>query len=224
MPEPQLLDTAAASGNFDAVVLDIQHGSYDERSVLDALRTLGRWPVDVLARIPSADPDRIGWLLDAGARGLIVAMCGSAGEAEQIVRAVRYAPAGTRSYGVFRVANGDPFEAADDVVVLPMIESAGGLADVETIVAVDGVDGVFIGPSDLGLALGHGVGQNRTEPPMVAAFDTIREAAHRAGKRCGIFAVSTDYAAECAAVGYDLVVPWFDSPAVTASVAAAQLP
>ncbi len=224
MPEPQLLDTAAASGNFDAIVLDVQHGSFDERSVLDAVRTLGRWPVDVLARIPSADPDRIGWLLDAGVQGLIVAMCDSATEAEQIVRSVRYAPDGARSYGVFRVANGDPFANAADVVVLPMIESGAGLADVEAIIAVDGVDGVFIGPSDLGLALGQGVGQDRTEAPMVAAFATIRGTAHAAGKRCGIFAVSTAYAAQCAADGYDLVVPWVDGPATTASVAAARLP
>lgn len=224
MPEPQVLDTVGSTGAFDAVVLDVQHGAFDDRAVLDAVRVLGRWPVDVVARIPSVDPDRIGWLLDAGVTGLIVAMCGSEAEARAIVGAVRYAPDGSRSYGVFRVAGGDPFGAAREVVVLPMIESSDGLDHVADIVAVDGVDGVFIGPSDLGLALGQGVGQDRTEPAMTAAFDGVRGAAHAAGKRCGIFAVSAAYAARCAADGYDLVVPWLDSSALGASLAAATLP
>lgn len=224
MPDPQLLDTVAATGSFDAVVLDLQHGPFERRSVLDALRVLGRWPVDVVTRIASADPDEIGWLLDAGVGGLIVAMCDGADDAARIVGAVHYAPRGTRSYGRFRVGGGDPFVAADNVVVLPMIESAGGLAELTSILAVDGVDGVFIGPSDLGLALGHGVGQDRSEPAMVQVFDTIRDAAHRAGRHCGIFAVSTGYAAQCAADGFDLVVPWFDTPAITAALAAAHLP
>jgi len=85
------------------------------------------------------------------------------------------------------------------------------------------VDGVLIGPGDLGLSLGHGVGQNRTEPPMVAAFDTIRDAAHRHGKKCGIFATTPAYAAQTAAEGYDLVVPWYDSAAIRASLATAAL-
>lgn len=222
--EPHLVEMAAATGAFDAVVLDMQHGTYDQKAVLDALRVLGRFDVTVLARIASADPDLIGWILDAGLDGVIVAMCQSADEARAIVRAVRYPPDGDRSYGVFRSTSGaDPIDVSRAVVVLPMIESSAGLADVDAIVAVEGVDGVFIGPGDLGQSLGHGLGQNRSEPPMLEAFATVKAAAQTAGRHCGIFATTTAYAQQCAHEGYDLVVPWYDASAIGAALAAANL-
>lgn len=223
--DPQLVERAAAAGHFDAVVLDMQHGTIDRSAALDALRAAGRWDVTVLARIASADADLIGWLLDGGLDGVIVAMCESAAMAQRIVGAVRYAPEGTRSYGVYRASDPDvdPLTAAREVIVVPMIESASGLANVDEIVAVDGVDAVLIGPGDLGLATGHGIGQNRTEPAMVAAFTTIRDAAHAHGKKCGIFATTTEYARQTAAEGFDLVVPWYDSAAIGASLAAARV-
>lgn len=223
--DPHLAEMTASTGRFDAIVLDVQHGSYHRPAVLDAIRALGRWDVTLLARIPSADADLIGWLLDSGLDGVIVAMCESADTARAIVSAVRYAPEGTRSFGPYRVKphDVDPVEYSRRVVVLPMIESAAGLAAVDAIVGVDGVDGVFIGPGDLGLSLGHGAGQNRTDAPMVQAFDTIKDSAHRHGKKVGIFATTTAYAARTAADGYDLVVPWFDSPAIGAALAAAAL-
>ena len=222
---PQLVETLAVSGVFDAIVLDLQHGTYDRAGALAAARAAVRTEVTVLARIASADPDLIGWLLDVGVDGVIVAMCESADQAAAIVRAVRYPPTGDRSYGVVRSTAGpDAIAAADHVIVLPMIESAAGLAHVGDIVAVDGVDGVFIGPGDLGQSLGHGLGQDRSEPQMMAAFDTIRMSAHAAGKRCGIFAVTADYARTCAEVGYDLVVPWFDSAIVAASISSSAMP
>lgn len=221
MADPQLVDLVVATGNFDAVVLDMQHGTFDRVEVADTVRVLGRWPVSVLVRIASADPDLIGWVLDAGVDGVIVAMCESAAEAERIVASVRYAPGGRRSVGVFRVhpAGHDALATADRVIVLPMVESADGLANAAAIAAVPGVDGLFIGPGDLGQSLGHGLGQNRTEPAMVDAFERVRAAARQADKRCGIFAVSADYARQCADEGYDLVVPWVDATAITAALA-----
>lgn len=223
--DAHLVEIVATSGRFDAVVLDLQHGTYDRGRALEALRAAARADVSVLARIGPVDADLIGWLLDAGVDGLIVAMVESAEQATAIVRAVRYPPDGDRSYGVFRsTGDADPIAAAREVIVLPMVESAAGLAHVDDIVAVDGVDGVFIGPGDLGQSLGHGLGQNRTEPEMVSAFDRIRSAAHGAGRRCGIFATTADYARQCGADGYDLVVPWFDSAAVGATLTAAAMP
>lgn len=224
--DPHLLEMTAATGQFDAMVLDVQHGGFHRAAVVDAIRALARWDLTLLARVPSADPDLIGWLLDSGLDGVIVAMCESAEMAESIVNAVRYAPGGTRSYGVYRVRphDVDPIDYSRRVIVLPMVESLAGLEHVEEIVAVDGVDGVFIGPGDLGLALGHGAAQNRTEGPMLDAFATIRSAAHAHGKKVGIFATTTAYAHHTAGEGYDLVVPWFDSPAIGAALAAAVLP
>jgi 4-hydroxy-2-oxoheptanedioate aldolase len=226
MPDPRLIATVAASGAVDAVVFDVQHGPFHQRAILDAIAAAARWPVTLLARLASPDADLIGWTLDAGIDGVIVAMCESADEAEQIVSAVRYAPEGKRSYGVYGVqpAGHDPFAAAREAIVLPMIESAAGLAHAAEIAAVDGVDGLFIGPGDLGLSLGHGVGQNRTEPAMVAAFDAIRAAAASAGRRCGIFATTADYARHTASTGFDIVVAWVDAPVIAASLSAATLP
>ena len=82
----------------------------------------------------------------------------------------------------------------------------------------------IIGPGDLGLSLGHGVGQNRTEPAMVEAFAAIRSAAAQFDRRCGIFATTADYARQTAAEGFDIVVPWVDAPAIAASLAAASMP
>ena len=90
--------------------------------------------------------------------------------------------------------------------------------------AVEGVDGLFIGPSDLGLSMGEGVGQDRHEPAMLAAYDAVKRAAAASSKQVGIFAVSAPYAAECAANGFSLVVPWFDSKVLGASIDAARLP
>jgi 4-hydroxy-2-oxoheptanedioate aldolase len=226
IPDPQLVDTVAASGRFDAVVIDVQHGPFHQQAILEAARAAGRWPVTLLARIASPDADLIGWILDAGVDGVIVAMCESVDDAERIVRAVRYAPEGSRSYGVYRVqpAGHDPFAAANEAIVLPMIESAAGLQHAAAIAAVAGVDGLFIGPGDLGLSLGHGVGQNRTEPAMVEAFAAIRSAAGQFDRRCGIFATTADYARQTAAEGFDIVVPWVDAPAIAASLAAASMP
>ena len=225
MADPHLAEMTAATGQFDAIVLDVQHGAYHRPAVLDAIRALGRWDITLLARIPSADADLIGWLLDSGLDGIIVAMCESADTARAIVSAVRYAPEGTRSFGPYRVKphDIDPVEYSRRVVVLPMIESSAGLAAVDSIIAVDGVDGVFIGPGDLGLSLGHGAGQNRTDAPMAQIFDSIKDTAHRHGKKVGIFATNAGYAAHTASDGYDLVVPWFDSPAIGAALAAAAL-
>lgn len=225
MSDGQLLELTASTGVFDAIVLDVQHGAFDRREVLDAIRCLGRWPVTVLARIPSADPDLIGWLLDAGLDGIIVAMCESAETARSIVAAVRHMPEGSRSYGVFRVRphDIDTVEYARSVIVLPMVESAAGLAHVDEIVAVEGVDGVFIGPGDLGLSLGIGAGQNRSDPAVTSAFTTIADSAHRQGKKAGIFATTADYARATAAEGYDLVVAWYDAAAIAQALTGARL-
>jgi 4-hydroxy-2-oxoheptanedioate aldolase len=226
IPDPQVIEMVASSGVFDAVVLDLQHGSFERSSALTAIRTASPHPVSVLARIASADADLIGWLLDGGLDGVIVAMCDTPETAARIVSATRYQPQGTRSYGAYRPNGGgvDPVTYSNSIIVLPMIESASGMVNAAAIAAVDGVDGLFIGPSDLGLSMGEGVGQDRHEPGMVAAYAAVRRAAAASEKQVGIFAVSSAYAAECVAEGFSLVVPWFDSKVLGASIDAARLP
>jgi 4-hydroxy-2-oxoheptanedioate aldolase len=226
IPDPQVIEAVASSGAFDAVVLDLQHSPFDRAAAIAAIRTAAPHPVSVLARIPSADTDLIGWLLDGGLDGVIVAMCDTPATAERIVAATRYQPQGVRSYGTYRPnsAGIDPVAYSQSIIVLPMIESASGMVNAAAIAAVEGVDGLFIGPSDLGLSMGEGVGQDRHEPAMLAAYDAVKRAAAASSKQVGIFAVSAPYAAECAANGFSLVVPWFDSKVLGASIDAARLP
>ena len=206
MTDPQLLETVAASGSFDAIVLDVQHGAYDRAEVLDAVRCLGRWPVTVMARIPSADPDLIGWLLDAGIDGLVVAMCDSADTARRIVSATRHMPEGTRSYGVFRVRphDVDSLAYARQVVLLPMVESTEGLAAAHDIVAVEGVDGVFIGPGDLGLSLGLVPKLDRDEPQVLKIYEKLTTACKKRGLFAGIHNGTSSYAARAVGMGFQL--------------------
>ena len=111
-----------------------------------------------LVRVPWNEPGIIGKTLDAGARGVIIPMVNSVAEAEQAVRACRYAPAGARSYGPLRAnyyAGSDYFEHAnDDVLCIVMIETKEAVARVDEILSVPGIDAVYVGPADLSVTLG----------------------------------------------------------------------
>ena len=127
--------------------------------------------------------------LDLGVRGVICPMVGSRAEAEAFVGACRYPPAGTRSYGPIHGAFGQGREqtsAADAAVLLfAMIETADGLANVDEIAATPGLDGLFVGPADLSLAMGLDTFADLTDPVLLGMLDTIVEAAnaprHHAG-------------------------------------------
>jgi 4-hydroxy-2-oxoheptanedioate aldolase len=165
-----------------------------------------------------------GYVLDAGAAGVIAPMVESVAEAEALVGACRYPPQGRRSHGPTRAAlrpDADAFAAAEQAVVLAMIETREGLELCESLASVDGLDGLFVGPGDLGLSLGLGPGQDREEPKMRAAFDRVLTACRRRGKRAGIHAGSARYAAQMASMGFDLVTVWVDAVAIGSTLAAA---
>ncbi|NGO45900.1 HpcH/HpaI aldolase family protein [Streptomyces ureilyticus] len=177
---------------YDYVALDAQHGLIDYAGVLaslTAIDTKGSTAVG-LVRVEANDPMPIGKALDAGAAGVIVPLIDTAQDAAAAVAAVRYPPLGKRSYGPMRSAlriGPDPADAHAQTVVLAMIETAEGLKNVEGICATDGVDGVYIGPSDLRIALG---GASSTDPRVADEFEaalvTVREAAAAAGIAAGI--------------------------------------
>jgi 4-hydroxy-2-oxoheptanedioate aldolase len=102
-----------------------------------------------------------------------------------------------------------------------LVETREGLARCEELAAVDGLDGLFVGPGDLGLSLGLGPGQDREEPELRAAFARVLAACRRTGKRAGIHAGSTRYAARMAGEGFDLVTVWVDAVAIGSTLAAA---
>ena len=224
IPDAHLAEMVAARGAAEAVTLDLQHGLFDHRSAVNALRAISAHGCAPLVRLPGVDAAVAGYVLDAGAAGVIAPMVESVAEAEALVAACRYPPRGRRSHGPTRAAlrpGADAFAAAEGAVVLAMVETREGLERCEALASVDGLDGLFVGPGDLGLSLGLGAGQDREEPEMRDAIARVLAACRRAGGRAGIHAGSTRYAARMARSGFDLVTVWVDAAACASTLAAA---
>lgn len=208
----------------DAVLVDLQHGMSDIGAMIAMLQAISSTPATPLVRVPSCDPALLMKSLDAGAYGVICPMINSADEAIALVAATRYPPGGNRSFGPARgllYGGADYFERADEAIVrLAMIETAEGLAAVEEICAVDGLDGIFVGPNDLGLAFGKGISSDPTDSDVNAAIDRCLKAALCLGKHAGIFCPSGVVAARRAAEGFDFVVPNSDANLLKSAVAA----
>ena len=223
IPDAHLAEMVAARGLTETVTLDLQHGLFDHASAIAAIRAVSAHGLAPMIRLPGIEAGLIGHLLDAGAAGVIAPMVESVADAEALVTACRYPPLGRRSHGPIRTVlrGGDGFAAAEDAVVLAMIETRTGLERCEEIAGVPGLDGLFVGPGDLGLSLGLGVGQDRAEPELVEAFARILAASRAAGGRAGMHAATTAYAAKMAKEGFDMVTVWVDAVAVGTTLAAA---
>ena len=150
-----------ARAGFDWVALDAQHGPVDRAALHGIGRTLTDAGAPFVVRVPSVDPVWIGAALDAGAAAVVVPSVEDRADAVRAARASRYPPDGERSWGPFAPVWGGsaPAPAAANATVrcLVMVETAGALADVDAIAATPGVDGLFVGPLDLALALGSSV-------------------------------------------------------------------
>jgi 4-hydroxy-2-oxoheptanedioate aldolase len=196
-----------AGVGYDYVCVDGQHGLLDYAGWLAALTAIDAAGGSAgMVRVPSNDPAWIGRALDAGARAVIVPLVNSAEEAAAAVWACRYPPRGVRSYGPMRSGlrvGPTPAEADEQVACVVMIETVGGLADVQEICAVDGLDAVYVGPADLTLALG---GRMPGDPAVMDVFDTAIEAvvsaAERAGVGCGMHCPDGATAARWLAAGF----------------------
>jgi 4-hydroxy-2-oxoheptanedioate aldolase len=204
-----------AHQGFDSLTVDMQHGVVDYQvavTMLQAISTTGAMP---LARVPWNDPARLMKILDAGAYGVICPMVNTREEAEALVRACKYPPRGYRSWGPVRASiyagadYGD--HANDDIVVMPMIETAEALKNLDEILSVPGVDGAYVGPSDLSLALGLKPRLDQTDAPVVEAQQKIAEACKRHGVVAGIHNSTAAYALKMIAQGYQFVTLASDS-------------
>lgn len=179
-----------ASAGYDFVVVDGQHGLVEYSGMLNALLAIdaAHGPAGVV-RVRSNNPADIGQALDSGARGVIVPLVDSVADAEAAVRSAKYPPHGVRSFGPTRSAlrvGPKPAEVDSEVLVMAMIETPGGLAEVEKICQVEGLDGVYIGPSDLSLALGASYpGQPEFLPALEDAAARVLAVAQAASKIAG---------------------------------------
>jgi len=222
---PLMAEWLGHSG-YDFVVVDLQHGENDLATVAAMLQALSSTPATPVVRVPSKQGMAIQRVLDLGAYGVIVPQVDTRADAEAVVRNVRYAPAGERSWGPVRGAiYGGPdyfSKAAGELLVLPMIESAQGFGNAREILAVDGIDGAFVGPADLGITLGESPEDlakllKRVDQPV----GQIAEIAHSLGKIAGVHAFDVDDAKRRLAQGYTFVTVMADMRLVRAGASAA---
>ncbi len=205
-----------ATAGFDWLLIDGEHGPNDLTSLIGQLQALAPYPVQAVVRVRDHDPARIKQVLDIGAQTLMVPMVENASQAEALVRAMRYPPQGIRGVGtaMARAArwNGVPdyFAQADqEMCLIVQIESTQGLDGLAAILRVEGVDAVFIGPSDLAASMGH-LG-NPGHPDVKSAVEAaIREIA-ASGKAAGVFSADPAIAASYQAMGASFLLVGVDT-------------
>ena len=204
IPSPLTAEVAARSGP-DYVVVDQQHGAVGPGELLAMLQAIQGAGTPALVRVGSHDPWVIGHALDLGAEGVIVPLVDGPEQAADVVASCRYAPGGRRSWGRVR---GEP---VSEPIVLAMIETRAGLGAVDAIVATPGLDGVYIGPSDLSLSLGTQPARRLEHPAVLEAIATVRAAAEGAGVLCGLHCLNADDAARFSREGFPMVTAGGDA-------------
>ncbi len=207
-----MLDSAVAVERlarlgYDYVCIDAQHGFGGYPGVVSGLIAIdGSAGTVGLVRVPENSQAEIARALDAGACGVIVPLVDDAAAAYRAAQGCRYPPRGTRSYGPIRSRTGryaDTLDRDRDVVCLAMIETAEGLKNVDEICRTPGIDGVYVGPSDLSLVLGARFpGDERIADVFSAALARVAEAAREAGIAAGIHCSSGAQAAQRLGQGF----------------------
>ena len=204
-----------AKAGFDSVTVDLQHGLHDIQSTINCFRGISLHGAEPWVRIADNDPSMITKVLDLGAVGIICPMISTADDAKAFVGACRYQfDDGFRSFGPIRAAlvHDDYVKRSTEIVTaLAMIETKEGYENVEEIAATPGLDGLFIGPSDLAICFDMTPNFENRDPSFLELIDHIRNAAHKHNIRCGIYCGSAEYACEMMERGFDLVTGATDS-------------
>jgi 4-hydroxy-2-oxoheptanedioate aldolase len=229
----------AANAGFDWLLIDGEHAPNDLRGMLSQLQAVASYPSQAIIRPVIGDTALIKQVLDIGAQTLLVPMVESAGQAHELVRAIHYPPQGIRGVGSalarasrWNSISGYLDQADAQMCLLVQIENREGLANLDAIAAVEGVDGVFIGPADLSASMGHR--GNPGHPEVQAAIEDAIVRIQKAGKAAGILSADEKLArryielgATFVAVGVDttvlmrglqtLAAKFKDAPAPTSS-------
>lgn len=217
MRDPVLPDTLARE-DFDSVTFDMQHGMSDVGVVLNGIAMAALAGKPSLVRIPVGDFTFASRALDFGAMGIIAPMINSVEDARKLVAFTKYPPLGERSWGPIRAIpltglTADQYlkTANRTVLTIAMIETRVALDALDDILALDGIDGVFVGPSDMSIALSDGAEVNAVAPGVDTALDQVLAQARQHGKFASAFATSGAKAGEIAAKGYAMVTLCHDT-------------
>ncbi|WP_247237050.1 HpcH/HpaI aldolase/citrate lyase family protein [Telluribacter sp. SYSU D00476] len=206
-----------AHAGFDALTIDAQHGlASDLSAILPMLQAIGTTDTVPLVRVPWNDPATHMRMLDAGAQGIICPMINTREEAEQFVGACRYPPVGYRSYGPLRAElhlGSDYFQRSnEEILTLAMIESASGFKNIEDIAQTPSLDGFYIGPWDLSLALGIQRIADFEDTQLLNAIDKVLSVATKYGLMAGIHCGTPEVAARMKEKGFHFVTSTVDTP------------
>ncbi|MCB1433109.1 MAG: 2,4-dihydroxyhept-2-ene-1,7-dioic acid aldolase [Alphaproteobacteria bacterium] len=203
-------ETLAGAG-WDGITLDMQHGIMDYASVIQSMQAMARFPLTPTVRVPWNEPGMIGRVLDGGAMGIVCPMVNTEAEARALVRAVRFPPLGTRSHGPARAGSlygsaGTYYKTANtDVLCIAMIETPEAVQNIDAIVNIEGLDGIYIGPGDLGLTMGLPPVLDRREPEILNIYEQLIAACRKAGKWAGIHNATSSYSIEMAHMGFQFL-------------------
>ncbi len=181
----------AAGCEYDFLIIDLEHGQSDEQAAFAQIAALSRYPVSPLVRIAAFRPEYVKRMLDFGAAGIIAPMIEDAEQAHEFARSMRYPPCGNRGMtGIFRASDyNNDFEeyyrqVDDNLLTVVQIESKKGVENIDTIAAVEGIDLLFIGHSDL--SSDYGCYRQFSDPRIIEAEKRIIAAARANGKKTGM--------------------------------------
>ena len=211
-----------ANQNWDSLTLDMQHGVIDYPNAVGMLQAISTTEVVPMARVNWNEPGQIMKILDAGAYGIICPMVSNKKEAENFVKACMYPPNGYRSYGPIRglVYGGSDYadEANNEILKFAMIETKESLDNLDEIMKTPGLDGIYIGPADLSLAIGQKPSFDKPEGDPV--YDVIMKILEHAKKNnivAGIQNGKPEYAEKMINKGFQLVTIGSDQRYMTAA-------
>lgn len=209
-----LMAEVMANAGFDSITLDMQHGDLHSGNLMAAIQAVGTTNTVPLVRVPWNHPPDVMKALDLGAQGVICPLIDTPEQAAAFVAACRYPPVGGRSYGPVRAGirgAADYYQHANaSIMAIPMIETKQGLENLESILAVPGIDAIFVGPSDLSQSLGMAVGPEWTEGVVFEALKHITNTCAARGVPTGVFTTSVPYARRMLELGYDFVTAGTD--------------
>jgi 4-hydroxy-2-oxoheptanedioate aldolase len=201
-------ETMAHQG-WDTLTIDLQHGVVDYQAMVGMLQAISTTPTVPIVRVPWLEPGILMKTLDAGAYGVICPMVNTREDAQKLVAWTTYAPRGTRSFGPVRAllyGGADyPREADKTIVRFAMIETAQALDNLDAILSVEGLDAIYIGPSDLSLALGCRPVFDDVDPKVAQAIAHILERATAHGLKAGIHNGVAEGALARVAMGFRFV-------------------
>lgn len=208
---------AIASAGYDAVTVDLQHGVSGIESMNQTVAAVAQAGAAPLVRIPLFDAGLAGRALDSGAQAIIAPMINSAEDAEWLARAGKFPPIGERSWGparacaLYGMSLSEMLKTANDwILTLAMIETRAAVDAMDLIMTTEGIDGVFVGPSDLSISLSNGAQIKPDDPETMKVCERIAATAQKNGVHAAGFAMTKDMAHAFRDMGFDLIVPGSD--------------